>query len=81
MIQKNAERNLAIFASYNEGAKPRDLARHYALALVTVKQIINAQKHLQAVSAESAHRTARGEFLFAEYPSPRYRCLSKYVLD
>jgi hypothetical protein len=59
MIHKNAARNREIFALHQHGKPLADLASQYGLALATLRQVICAEKHLQAVSMEPVYREAR----------------------
>lgn len=61
MTHKNAARNREIYAAYCQGQTMSDLARQYGLAPATVRQIINSEKHLRAVSVEPVYRVARND--------------------
>jgi len=59
MLQRNADRNREIFATFQAGTSIIDLACQYRLAPATVRQIIHAQRHLLAVRKDPVYQTVR----------------------
>ena len=59
MIHKTASRNKEIFAAYRSGERVEGLAERFKLSTVTVRQIINREKHMQAVSPDAYYEALR----------------------
>ena len=58
-IQKTAVRNREIFAAYQQGESPEDLAERYGLSRLTVCEIIRIERHKVAVSVDEFYEEQR----------------------
>ena len=67
MIHKTAARNRKIFAAYHSGETVEGLAEQFKLSTVTVRQIIDREKHNVAVSPDAYYEA------FRQQVAPNYK--------